>query len=87
MSLQTLTLKRISDEASSMQSAGYFVDAPDRLFHDLAAEAPCSVEKILNGYIVGGIAEGLQIVGTQLMVRAEKLQDLLGKHTSEEEAV
>ncbi|AZC51798.1 hypothetical protein C4K35_4223 [Pseudomonas chlororaphis subsp. piscium] len=87
MSRQNLSLKRIADEAGSMHSAGYFVNAIGRLFHDLAAEAPCSVEKILNGYTVGGIAAGLQIVGGELMCRAEELQDLLGKQTSEEGAV
>lgn len=87
MNQQNLSLKRIADEAESMHSAGYFVDALGRLFHDLAAEAPCSVEKILNGYTVGGIAEGLRIVGSDLMYRAEELQDLLGKRASKEGVV
>ena len=87
MSQPNLSLKRIADEAELMHSAGYFVDALGHLFHNLGAEASCAVEKVLNGYTIGGIAEGLQIVGTQLMVRAEKLQDLLGKQTREEGAV
>lgn len=87
MSQQNLSLKRIANEAESMHYAGYFVDALGRLFNDLATEAPCSVERILNGYTLGGMASGLQVVGTQLMVRAEKLQDLLGKQTSEEGAL
>ncbi|PMY37346.1 hypothetical protein C1Y35_19875 [Pseudomonas sp. GW456-L14] len=84
MSRQNLPLKRIADEAESMRSTGYFVDALGRLFLDLAAEAPCSVEKILNGYTVGGIAEGLRIVGSELMYRAEELQGLLEKQANKE---
>ncbi|BAV74173.1 hypothetical protein PCAU_1964 [Pseudomonas chlororaphis subsp. aurantiaca] len=83
MSQQNLSLKRISDEASSMHSAGYFIDTLGCLLHELAADAPSSVETALNGYTVGGVAAGLQLIGGQLMNRAEKLQDLLRAQASE----
>lgn len=79
MSLQHLPATRIADDAESMHSAGYFVDALGRLLFDLASEAPCSVEKILNGYTVGGIAAGLRIVGTDLMNRGDDLNAFLTK--------
>ncbi|WP_058545794.1 hypothetical protein [Pseudomonas fluorescens] len=76
---------RIADDAESMHSAGYFVDALGRLLLDLAAEAPDSVERILNGYTVGGIAAGLRIVGTDLMNRGDNLNALLKKLDSKGE--
>ncbi|MGY3172403.1 di/tricarboxylate transporter [Pseudomonas sp. TE12234] len=75
---------RISDDADSMHSAGYFIDAIGRLFLDLAGEAPDTVEQILNGYTIGGIAAGLRIVGSDLMARGDDLNALLAKLDSRE---
>lgn len=77
MSLQHLPTSRVAEDAESMHSSGYFIDALGRLLLDLAAEAPDSVEKILNGYTVGGIVAGLRIVGTDLMNRGENLNALI----------
>ncbi|QHA83558.1 hypothetical protein E3Z27_18670 [Pseudomonas mediterranea] len=86
MSLQHLPAPRIAEDAEPMHSAGYFIDALGRLLLDLAAEAPDSVEKILNGYTIGGIAAGLRIVGTDLMTRGDDLNALLSKPDSKREA-
>ncbi len=85
MSILRLPPTRIAD-AESVHSAGYFVDALGRLLLDLAAEAPDSVEKILNGYTVGGIAAGLRIVGADLMNRGDDLNALLTKPDSKRES-
>jgi hypothetical protein len=86
MSQSTIPLVRISDDADSMHSAGYFIDSIGRLFLDLAGEAPDSVERILNGYTVGGIAAGLRIVGSDLMSRGDDLNGLLAKQGGKEVA-
>ena len=86
MSLLRVSPTRIADDAESMHSAGYFVDALGRLLLDLAAEAPDSVEKIFNGYTVGGIAAGLRIVGTDLMTRGDDLNALISKPDSKRDA-
>ena len=77
MSLQHLPTSRVAEDAESMHSAGYFIDALGRLLMDLSVEAPDSVEKVLNGYTVGGIVAGLRIVGTDLMIRGENLNALI----------
>jgi hypothetical protein len=69
-----------------MHSAGYFIDALGRLLLDLAAEAPDPVEKILNGYTVGGIVAGLRIVGTDLMNRGDNLNALIAELGSKRES-
>lgn len=68
---------RISKDANSMHDTGYFIDALGRLFQDLTGEAPDAVERILNGYTLGGIAAGLRIVGSELMSRGESLNALI----------
>ncbi|MBV4519694.1 hypothetical protein KVG88_06430 [Pseudomonas sp. SWRI74] len=77
---------RVANDANSMHSAGYFVDAIGRLFQDLAGEAPDEVEKVLNGYTLGGIAAGLRLVGTDLMSRGESLTAFIERVDSEEAA-
>ncbi|AXP04286.1 hypothetical protein J3P85_19505 [Pseudomonas sp. Z1-12] len=86
MSPLRVSPSRIADDAESMHSAGYFVDALGRLLLDLSAEVPESVEKILNGYTIGGIAAGLRIIGTDLMARGDDLNALLSKPDSKREA-
>ncbi|TFH81789.1 hypothetical protein [Pseudomonas kribbensis] len=79
MSQANFSLERIDDAANSAHSAGYFIDAIGRLFFDLAGEDPDAVERILNGYTLGGIAAGLRIVGSDLMSRSDELKALLAK--------
>ncbi|MBV4459194.1 hypothetical protein KVG96_14640 [Pseudomonas sp. COR58] len=86
MSLSTMRSARIAQDAEAMHSSGYFVDAIGRLFQELASEAPDAVDRILNGYTLGGIAAGLRIVGGELMARGDDLKGQLGEVARKEDA-
>lgn len=77
MNQNPISLSRLKDEASAMSEAGYFVDSLARFISHIAAHDPCLCEEALDCYAVGGLMAGLRVVGSDLMVRAEKLTKLV----------
>ncbi|MHC8396155.1 hypothetical protein ACYZT8_21310 [Pseudomonas sp. LB3P93] len=73
---------RLKIEAEAMSQAGYFVDALAKFIGTVGAHDPELCEQALDGYVVGGLAAGLRLIGTELMVRGDEFASLIAESES-----
>jgi hypothetical protein len=73
---------RLKLEAEAMSQAGHFVDALAKFIGTVGAHDPELCEQALDGYVVGGLAAGLRLIGTELMVRDDEFASLIAESES-----
>lgn len=73
-SIATVLLKI---EAEAMSNSGYFIDALAKFIGVVGAEEPELCERALDGYVVGGLAAGLRLIGAELMSRGDEFATLI----------
>jgi hypothetical protein len=77
-----IPIERLKGEADAMSRAGYFFDALGKFIDTVGANDPELCEQALNGYVVGGLAAGLSLIGMDLMIRGEEFAKLISASES-----
>ncbi|MDI3399637.1 hypothetical protein QLG12_15595 [Pseudomonas sp. V88_4] len=80
--MTSIPVERLKIEAEAMSQAGYFVDALAKFIGTVGANDPELCEQALDGYVVGGLAAGLRLIGTELMIRGDEFARLIAKSES-----
>lgn len=80
--MTSIPIERLKGEADAMSQAGYFVDALSKFIDTVGTNDPELCEQALNGYVVGGLAAGLSLIGTGLMIRGENFAKLISESES-----
>ncbi|RON90380.1 hypothetical protein [Pseudomonas fluorescens] len=74
-----ISVGRLKIEAEAMSQAGYFVDALAKFIGTVGAHDPELCDQALDGYVVGGLAAGLRLIGSELMNRGDEFATLIAK--------
>lgn len=77
--MTSIPVERLKIEAEAMSQAGYFVDALAKFIGTVGANDPELCEQALDGYVVGGLAAGLRLIGTELMIRGDEFATLIAE--------
>ena len=80
--MTSISVERLKVEAEAMSQAGYFVDALAKFIGSVGANDPELCEQALDGYVVGGLAAGLRLIGTELMIRGDEFATLIAESDS-----
>lgn len=80
--MTSIPVERLKIEAEAMSQAGYFVDALAKFIGTVGANDPELCEQALDGYVVGGLAAGLSLIGTELMIRGDEFATLIAESGS-----
>ena len=80
--MTSISVERLKIEAEAMSQAGYFVDALAKFIGTVGANDPELCEQALDGYVVGGLAAGLRLIGTELMIRGDEFATLIAESDS-----
>lgn len=80
--MTSIPVERLKIEAEAMSQAGYFVDALAKFIGNVGANDPELCEQALDGYVVGGLAAGLRLIGTELMIRGDEFATLIAESDS-----
>lgn len=80
--MTSIPIERLKGEADAMSRAGYFVDALAKFIGTVGDNDPELCEQALNGYVVGGLAAGLSLIGMGLMIRGEDFAKLISESES-----
>jgi hypothetical protein len=74
-----IEVHHLTETAETMRSCGYFVDALAKLVASVGEEDPLLAERVLDGYVLGGLVAGLRLAGAEMMGQGEHLETLIAQ--------